>query len=232
MTASNTHQQSHIVACHDCDLLVETVAIGRGQQLRCPRCRALLHVAHDNPSDNSLALAAAVAGLILFIPAVSLPLLSFELAGQSGSNTLVDGIIQLWKEGFPLLSLLVLLCSFVAPLLQLCLTTAVVLALRSGSLPRSFPLLVRTAQFFQHWSMLEVYAISILVAYVKMLSDGDVGILIGSYCLAGLLVNLVLTARYFDSEMAWRAWVTVQTTVKRSAITDSNNASITAEVQS
>lgn len=59
--------------------------------------------------------------------------------------------------------------------------------------------------------MLEVYAIGILVAYVKMMDDGEIHILSGSYCLAGLMISLILCAQSFNAEQAWQFWQRRQT---------------------
>lgn len=192
-----------VTACPDCDLLVAAQA-KPGLRAHCPRCNAA--VAHPPSRFPQLSFAAGLTGLVLFIPATALPIMKFTLAGQTGSNTLAEGVLRLWQEGFPLLSLLVLLCSFLAPLLHLLLNSYIGLCQLRQRIPRHFGISIKLAHFMQHWSMLEVYAIGILVAYIKMVDDGEVQMLSGSYCLAGLMLSLIICAQSFDSERAWRDW--------------------------
>lgn len=207
---SETPPDTQLIACQDCDQLLQVAALKLGQRARCPRCGASLNGIGLEQGRPTHGLAAALAGLILFIPATSLPMMEFELIGQHGTNTLWQGVVRLWEVGFPLLALLVLLCSLLAPLCHLLLTVWIALCLRRPQLPGFFPRQLKTMQFFQHWSMVEVYAISILVAYIKLLSDGEVVLLSGSYCIAGLLLCLILCSQQFHTEFAWQAWESQQ----------------------
>lgn len=198
MTSSPT-----LHACPDCDLLQTLPPLDSRQRAHCQRCSALLA---SGPRHSQLSLAAAVCGLILFIPATCLPLLQFTLVGQTGSNTLAEGALRLWQQDFKLLALLVLLCSLVAPLLHLLLVAFLGLCQHLDYCPRSFAPSIKLSNFMREWSMLEVYAIGILVAYVKMMDDGDIHIRIGSYCLAGLMLSLILCTQHFNSARAWQFW--------------------------
>ncbi|MBD2859771.1 paraquat-inducible protein A [Spongiibacter sp. KMU-158] len=198
---------SHWVACQDCDQLLQTAVLSEHQRARCPRCGARLEGVAVKSLHRYPGLAAAIAGLILFFPAISLPIMEFELIGQHGTNTLWEGVWTLWQVGFPLLAMLVLLCSLLAPLCHLLLSIRTSWQLGSEkTLPPSFPQQLKALHFFQHWSMVEVYAISILVAYIKLLSDGEVMLLSGSYCIAALLICLIVTSQQSHAETAWQAW--------------------------
>jgi paraquat-inducible protein A len=54
--------------------------------------------------------------------------------------------------------------------------------------------------------MLEVYAMGIIVAYVKMMDPGEVSVASGTYCLVGLLLCSILCSQYFHEEQAWQYW--------------------------
>lgn len=193
------------IACPDCDLLLAVnESAPTGSVLRCPRCGAA--VRDSGASDPQVTFAVAATGLVVFVPAVALPILQFTLAGQQGSNTLLAGVARLWQEGFPTLAMLVLLCSLAAPFIQLLATAVVTASQWTGTTVRAYPRWVKSAVFLQHWSMLEVYAIGILVAYVKMMDTGDVTIGSGTYCLAVLIVCLIATSKLFDSTSAWQHW--------------------------
>lgn len=191
-------------ACPDCDLLVRRQPEYAGEQQLCPRCRALLWPAQRGPAG--LALAAALSGLILFLPAVTLPIMQLNMVGQRGSSSLLGGVERLVLEGELALAILILLCSLVAPFCQLMFTAWVGLCLHSQRHPRCFPTLVRITHWMREWSMLEVYAVGALVAYIKMMDPGEVALATGAWCLAGLLVAVITSSQYFYQQQAWQHW--------------------------
>ncbi|MDX1505223.1 MAG: paraquat-inducible protein A [Spongiibacter sp.] len=190
-------------ACPDCDLLLSLPAGSSRRQRYCPRCNASL--GSGRGSFPALA-STALAGLILFFPAVTLPLMRFTLAGQSDNNSVWEGIADLWQQGFPLLAVTVMVCSLLAPLVQLLVCFSIACCVQLSRFPAYYPSLLKIANTAKHWSMLEVYAIGILVAYVKMMGDGDVTILSGCYCLAAVMVCAILSEQLFDNDHAWAAW--------------------------
>ncbi len=197
------HRES-LLACPDCDLLLQVDAVPLDRECHCPRCDALVKEGGRYAID--LHLAAALSGLALFVPAVTAPVLRFTMVGQWGSNSLLGGVWHLWTQGEQVLSLLVLLCSVVAPFFHLLLSFGIALTLRLSRLPNNFPAWLKWHRHMQGWSMLEVYALGIIVAYVKMLDDGEVFVGIGTYCVAGVLLALILCNQYFREDIAWWRW--------------------------
>jgi len=193
-----------LTACPDCDLLLHTSDSDHRQQGHCPRCAATLW--HASSPSADIDLAAAVSGLILFIPAISLPILKLDMVGQLGSNSLLGGVGRLWLENEHLLAVLILLCSLLAPLMHLLLTAMIAVSIRLRRYPSHFPAWLKCKVWMQSWSMLEVYAMGIIVAYVKMMDPGEVSVASGTYCLVGLLLCIILCSQYFHEEQAWQYW--------------------------
>lgn len=191
-------------ACPDCDLLVAKPDSASDYHRQCPRCNAMLWESQRGP--QSLSLAAAISGLILFIPAIGLPIMELNMVGQYGSNSLLGGVARLLSEGESALAALVLLCSVIAPFFQLLIIAWVGLCQRHEHFPYYYPTLIRTGQWMSEWSMLEVYALGALVAYIKMMDPGEISLANGAWCLAGLLVCILLSAQHFHLENAWRHW--------------------------
>ena len=198
------HPKSGLLACPDCDLLLQQNARTGDREGRCPRCNALLWGTGKHSSD--IVLCAAISGLILFIPAITLPILKLVMVGQKGSNSLLAGISRLWVEGEQILALLVLLCSIAAPLLHLLCVFGISLCQRLHRFPANFPQWMKWHRRMQNWSMLEVYAMGIIVAYVKMLDDGEVFIGSGTWCFVLLLLSVIICNQYFREERVWEQW--------------------------
>src|SRR5690625_1431190 len=83
---------AELTACRDCDLLLQEPGEG-GLRTRCPRCGHVLQSPHpDNPSR---CLAASLAGLVLLGPALSLPLVHFEMFGRGQHTSVLDSMVAL-----------------------------------------------------------------------------------------------------------------------------------------
>ncbi|WP_415244104.1 paraquat-inducible protein A [Zhongshania sp.] len=199
-----SHIPKELTACPDCDLLLQTAQRDHHLEGRCPRCKAVLW--HSAKHTDTISFAAAISGLILFYPAITLPILKFTMVGQHGSNSLLGGIYSMWLEQERMLAVLILLCSLVAPLMHLALTAVVCLSIRINHFPRHFPLWLKYKCWMQSWNMLEVYALGIIVAYVKMMHDGEVSISGGTFCVSALLLCIILCSQYFHEEQAWQHW--------------------------
>ncbi|WP_250464966.1 paraquat-inducible protein A [Microbulbifer litoralis] len=193
-----THWQR---ACHECDLLLTGPLAPRGRKLVCPRCEAILH---RNPR-RSLHYTAALSltGLLLFIPAASLPLLSFSIFAFGADNTLFNGVQSLFAEGYYWMSTLVLFCSVVAPLGKFLLLCFICWGSASALLDRPVATAVRWYQHLKEWGMLDVYMLGILVALVKMSDLGKMEMGPGLYCFAAMMLVANLTTLSFDPESVW-----------------------------
>jgi len=69
-------KEESIILCPECDLLLEPLSVHEGEKLLCPRCMAVL----DSPQKNSIekVLALRVTGMLLYAPAIFLPLLTLR----------------------------------------------------------------------------------------------------------------------------------------------------------
>ncbi len=190
------------IACKDCDLLLERVATPPGGKALCPRCENPLYQHREQGIERTLAL--AITGLLLFIPANLLPVMSLQLIGQETSTTIYEGSLVLFREGLYWTALLVFSASVVIPLCKLLLMLFVSGYLYLG---RSSPLLPYAMRYYHHideWGMLEVYMLSVLVAVVKLKGMASVIPDIGLYCFIGLLLVTTLMSSLLDHDAVWQ----------------------------
>ncbi len=192
-----------LIACFECDLLIARQPVPVGSRAKCPRCGHVLHQPVQRSIEKIMAL--AITGLLLFIPAVSMPLLTLNLLGKSEQETMLSGIIALYEGGYGWVAVLVGLCSIIIPLLKLVLLfyVSVCLSLKSrcSGVAKSFRLYHR----LDTWGMLEVYLLGILVSIVKLLDTAEVVPGIGLYCFVGLLLVTVLLSASLDEVSIWEA---------------------------
>ena len=110
------HHQTTLI-CHECDALLQKPAVLKpGQKLQCPRCGCTLYVCRRDTINRGLAL--SLTAVILFLPANFLPIMTFNMLGQSQAETMAKGVLQLYAQGYWWMAALVFLCSMLAPLVH------------------------------------------------------------------------------------------------------------------
>ncbi len=188
--------------CHDCDLMVPSVQLASGQKARCPRCSAVLY--HHKKNAAARTFAFALAGLILYLPANLLPILTFEMVGNQSVNVMFKGVLMLWQQGYLWMAILVGICSMLMPLVELVLLLMISSLLLWGRPSRLLIQAAKMVRLVAPWGMLDVYMLGILVAMIKMSDLGD--LVIGPALVAFILLMLcsVAAAFVYDEHQVWR----------------------------
>lgn len=205
ITQDNLQGPAHIpenwIACKDCDLLLERVETPPGDKALCPRCANPLYQPREQTIERTLAL--ALTGLLLFIPANLLPVMSLGLVGQESSTTIYQGSVVLFREGLYWTALLVFFASIVIPFGKLLLMLFVSGCLQLHRFSPLLPYAFRYYHYLDEWGMLEVYMLSVLVAVVKLKGMASVIPGIGLYCFIALLLVTTLMSSLMDEDYFW-----------------------------
>ena len=191
-----------VLACPQCDLLLEKEEIPRGRRSRCPRCGTVLHKTVHASLQKSIAF--SLAGLILFIPAMTLPIMTFSVAGLQGSGNVVDAVIALFEKGFYFVGLTVLFVSILFPLVKLTLLFISSWCIANGRTSRTVIKLFRLYKHLAEWGMVEVYMLGILVSIIKMYSMADITYNTGFFCFTALVLLTVGSSVVVDESFFWR----------------------------
>lgn len=173
-----------------------------GDKAYCPRCGCLLRRPRRRSIERTLALSGA--GIILAIPANLLPMLSISLFGNSHDGNLWSGINALLKQDMWLIAGLVLLASALLPLVNLAFAFLISLHLYLKKANKRLAGWLRWFQHLNEWAMLEVYALSIIVAYVKLSAMADIRFGFGLYAFISLLIVNAMLANELDYDFFWR----------------------------
>lgn len=192
---------SHTLACHECDQLLQLQNLSKGEQACCPRCGASLM--KYRPAMVDKVFAYSLAGLIFYVPANYLPVMTFEMLGLASTNTMLQGVIQLYHSGYLWMAFLVVLCSVVMPLVNLFLLFTISVLLKMKACVSVIRRFLVWQHHIEEWAMLEVYMLGILVAYIKMSGMGNIVIGLGMYCFVGMLLATILASIRFDTELAF-----------------------------
>jgi paraquat-inducible protein A len=146
--------------------------------------------------------AIALAALVLYPVAVTLPILRIEKLGHIQESSILEGISTLFARGHLLVGVIVLLCSVVFPVAKL----AALLALSAGGLglaQRHRALTYRLIDWTGRWGMLDVLLVAVLVAVLKLGDWVDVDAGPAALAFALCVVLSLLAAASFDPRSLW-----------------------------
>ncbi|MFO6423467.1 paraquat-inducible protein A [Motilimonas sp. KMU-193] len=200
-----TKSSSQLNACSHCDLLIAPYQPPSPKDIKhsakCPRCGS--HLYHKAQCQPATILALSLTALILLIPANTYPLLSMTLIGTTEKVSLIQATLKLYIEGNIFIALLIFLCSSLAPAMMLIsLCFASYLSIFHAQSPKLKQFL-KWIDHLSHWSMLEVYLVSFLVALIKLVDIADIELGIGLLCFSLLMVTNSLILTLFDPSDYW-----------------------------
>ena len=190
------------VACHGCDQVHRAPQLPPGGAARCSRCGTVLFQEKRDTLDRTLAL--TIAGILLFVVANTFPFLSFVMQGQATTTTLGTGVVDLWRQGYTSLSVLVAITAIAAPAVHLGTLVWLILPLRLRRRPPLLPHVFRVMRRIQPWSMMEVFLLGILVSVVKLADMADIVPGLALYSFAVLILVLAAANAALDPRAIWR----------------------------
>jgi len=198
--SSVTGRSLGLLVCMNCR---QTVRGAKAAQLRCPRCQARLH--ERKPHSLLITTLLVVCAAILYIPANVLPVMHTRTFLDDESDTIMSGVLVLIDSGSWPIALLVFIASIVVPLLKILALGVLLLSAWRGwpnyRLQRSE--LFRMVEFIGRWSMLDIYAISLLATLVQIQSFASIIVGWGAWSVGAVVVLTLLAARTFDERLLW-----------------------------
>ncbi|HWA25708.1 MAG TPA: paraquat-inducible protein A [Lacunisphaera sp.] len=192
-----------LLACPLCGQLHERIRLRPAEIGKCVRCDASL--ARGGSASWNATLAWVVTGLILWVPANLLPIVTLSQLGNTRESLLITGARSLARAGMPAVGALVAACGIAAPLLLLLALIAVILPIAAGWRVARLGFLVRWLHVFELWSIPEVYLLAALLAFIKLGDVVHAEPAAGLWCHAAMSVALLVAWRRFDPDAAAEA---------------------------
>lgn len=199
---SSTLKFANLVACPDCDLLLSKKEAPAGHSIICPRCGKI--ISRRTIDSIIKALALSTTGLLLYFPAILLPLMTMKSFGFSDSANILDSIINFYNNGYYFVSFMVLVSAVVFPLVLLTSIFIISLQLYLQRYPSYLAKLFRTYLHLEEWAMVEVYLLGIMVSIIKMAHTAEILYHMGFFCFIGLVLLTITIATIIDHEVFWQ----------------------------
>jgi paraquat-inducible protein A len=169
----------------------------------CPRCGGRVHERRPHSLAGTAALVLSAA--TLYVPANLLPVMHMDTFLSAEDDTIMSGVLSLIHEGSWPLALLVFVASIVVPLLKLIAMSWLLISAARRSPGNALPKarLFRLVEFIGRWSMLDVYAIALLVSLVQIRSLATIRVGLGALAFGAVVVLTMLAAQSFDERLLW-----------------------------
>lgn len=171
----------------------------------CSRCGARLHSRKPNSLSRTWAL--VIAALIVYLPANLLPIMLTSSMGRTNTDTILSGVIYFMKTGDWHLALIILVASILVPLLKLAVLSYLLLSVRFKWTwrPVDRTRLYRFIEAIGRWSMVDIFAVTMMVALVKMDVFGTVEAGPAAPFFGAVVVITMLAVNCFDPRLIWDA---------------------------
>lgn len=197
-----TASQAGLIDCHHCGEVCRDVGATEGEA-HCPRCDAVMH--RRKPGSLARTWALLITAVILYIPANVLPIMHTSTLFESSSDTIVSGVLVLWKGGSWDIALIVFVASVVVPVLKILVLAILLISVKRASSwrPHDRARLFQVIEKVGHWSMLDVFVVALLVALVHFKTYATVEAGPAIVAFGAVVVLTMLAAKSFDPRMIW-----------------------------
>jgi paraquat-inducible protein A len=192
---------SLFVACQQCDALFDKPRLQQGQLAKCTRCGSTLIERKVDSIERSFNW--SLAGLILMLPAILLPLMGVTLAGQFHQASLFDCILVLIDRGFYMIACLVFLFAIAVPIVRLSGALYLSYCFKFNRLKPSLLSFFRAYHHLDHWAMLNVFMLGIVVSMYKLLDDTELSVNLGLLAFILWLISSTMSAAALDQDYIW-----------------------------
>lgn len=202
-TVELTAAEAGLLSCLTCGLLARPASPEHDAN-RCPRCRRPLHL--RKPASLLRSWTFLVAAMVLYLPANLLPIMETESIVLGNHNdTIMSGIVLLWKSGSWPLAMIVFVASIMVPLLKMLAMLVILIAVHQGVHVHCHDLakLYRLLEIVGRWSMLDVFVVAILVTLVQLQLVAHVTPGKGALAFGAVVVMTMLSTMSFDARLIW-----------------------------
>lgn len=154
-----------IMECYSCGLFIKKELKPNVVQ-RCPRCNSKISTSKKHSID---ALYYAISALLLFGIMNVYPIISLNINDNELKATLIGTVLILFEQHFFLVGLVVFFTIIFAPILNSLIIIFIFIQSKMKLKLFTKTLLHDSFHFFKHWGFIEVFIISIIVTYIKLI---------------------------------------------------------------
>jgi paraquat-inducible protein A len=142
--------------------------------------------------------------LLLFLVANAFPFMTMSLEGNATATTILDGALALHRQGMWPVALVVFLTGTLLPLLKITGMLYILAPLYLGTPPRGLSAAFRWVDKLHPWSMMEVYLLGVIVAYVKLSDLAMIHLGIALLAFVGVILLMAAGDAVLETHTVWQ----------------------------
>ncbi|MFY8215927.1 MAG: paraquat-inducible protein A [Chthoniobacterales bacterium] len=152
-----------------------------------------------------LARALVVSGLILYVPANMLPVMTMTVTGEVEPLTVLGGVQELYDSGLWPVAAVVFLASLVVPFMKLTCMSWILLLDGTSTYPRQRTATFRVLHQIGTWSMIDIFLLAVLTAVGQLGALASVRAEMGGVFFSAVLLCTLFAADVYHPRLIWRA---------------------------
>lgn len=192
----------NVIACQQCDALYGKPELKQGQSAKCIRCGNTM--AERKVDSIERAFNWSLAGILLLMPAILLPIMGVTLAGQYHQASLLDCILVLIERGFFMIATLVFLFAIAIPIVRLFGAFYITYSFKFNKLKPSLLHFFRAFHHLDNWAMLNVFMLGIVVSMYKLTDDTELSVNMGLLAFILWLISSTMASIAIDPDYIWQ----------------------------
>ena len=150
-----------------------------------------------------LARSLVAAGLVFYLPANLLPVMTISITGVVEPLTILGGVEELLDSGLPGVALVVFLASFIVPFLKLAVLCWLLALHGTTKMRRQRAQAFKILHQIGTWSMIDVFLLSVLAAVGQLGMLASVVPEPGVLFFAGMLLFTLFASAIYQPRMIW-----------------------------
>lgn len=186
-----------IIECYHCGLFIKKHENIKATQ-KCPRCNSKIKIQENHSLDS---LYYAISALLLFGILNVYPIISLNINENELKATLIGTVSILFEQNFFFVALVVFFTIILAPILNSLVIIFAFIQEKTNIRFFTDTLLHDSFHFFKHWGFIEVFIISIIVTYIKLVGMvSSTKFDIGFYIMLAYIFCFYMSNRKFVGE--------------------------------
>lgn len=186
-----------IIECYHCGLFIKKHENIKATQ-KCPRCNSKIKIQENHSLDS---LYYAISALLLFGILNVYPIISLNINENELKATLIGTVSILLEQNFFFVGLVVFFTIILAPILNSLVIIFAFIQEKTNIRFFTDTLLHDSFHFFKHWGFIEVFVISIIVTYIKLVGMvSSTKFDIGFYIMLAYIFCFYMSNRKFVGE--------------------------------
>jgi len=170
-----------LILCNKCNTLHKKVKLPKGGKAKCKECGNLMYRNINDAFNKGVAF--SITALILYIIAAIFPIIEVNIGGVKNSLTIPDMIFTLFSEGFFVVGSIVTVVLVISPLSVILSYIILAILAKIKRFKEVSRHIVSFLVVSRDWEMIDIFAISILVALVKLIGYAEVSFGVSSVAL-------------------------------------------------